>query len=218
MSAPRVFKSALFWFLATLLLIAVFTAFGPAEKTLGTNVRVVYLHGAWVWTAMAAIVAAALTGLGGLVFRREMLHRWSRALGRTGLLFWVTYLPISLWAMQANWNGLFLVEPRWRVGVIFAVGGVLLQAGLTLLESPAWASALNLGYAVALLAALQNTGRIMHPPSPILDSDALRIQLFFGGLCALTLFAAWQVARWLRRHDEPHSADVVKARAPSQTG
>jgi len=206
MSAPRVFKSALFWFLATLLLIAVFTAFGPAEKTLGTNVRVVYLHGAWVWTAMAAIVAAALTGLGGLVFRRDSLHRWSRALGRTGLLFWVTYLPISLWAMQANWNGLFLVEPRWRVGVIFAVGGVLLQAGLTLLENPAWASALNLGYAVALLAALQNTGRIMHPPSPILNSDALRIQLFFGGLCALTLFAAWQVARWLRYRSELPSA------------
>jgi hypothetical protein len=74
--------------------------------------------------------------------------------------------------MQANWNGLFLVEPRWRVGVIFAVGGVLLQAGLTLLESPMWASALNLGYAVALLAVLQTTGRIMHPPSPILNSDA----------------------------------------------
>ena len=218
MSAPRVFRSALFWFLATLLLIAGFTAFGPAEKTLGTNVRVVYLHGAWVWTAMAAIVAAALTGLGGLVFRRETLHGWSRALGRTGLLFWVTYLPISLWAMQANWNGLFLVEPRWRVGVIFAVGGVLLQAGLTLLEDPAWASAVNLGYAVALLAVLQNTGRIMHPPSPILDSDAPRIQLFFGGLCALTLLAAWQVARWLRRRDEPRGAAAVAAKAPSQTG
>ncbi len=218
MSAPRVFKSALFWFLATLLLIAGFTAFGPAEKTLGTNVRVVYLHGAWVWTAMAAIVAAALTGLGGLVFRRETLHRWSRALGRAGLLFWVTYLPISLWAMQANWNGLFLVEPRWRVGVIFAVGGVLLQAGLTLLENPAWASAVNLGYAVALLAVLQNTGRIMHPPSPILNSDALRIQFFFGGLCALTLLAAWQITRWLRRHDEPRGAAAVAAKAPSQTG
>ena len=218
MSTPRVFKSALFWLLATLLLIAVFTALGPAEKTLGVNVRVVYLHGAWVWTALAAFIAAAATGLGGFAFRRESLHRWSLALGRTGLLFWITYLPISLWAMQANWNGLFLVEPRWRVGVIFAVGGVLLQAGLTLLESPAWASALNLGYAVALLAVLQNAGRIMHPPSPILDSDAPRIQLFFGGLCALTLLAAWQVARWLRRRDEPRGAAAVAAKAPSQTG
>jgi hypothetical protein len=218
MSTPRVFKSALFWFLATLLLIVVFTAFGPAEKTLGVNVRVVYLHGAWVWTALAAFIAAAATGLGGFAFRRESLHRWSLALGRTGLLFWITYLPISLWAMQANWNGLFLVEPRWRVAVIFAVGGVLLQAGLTLLESPMWASALNLGYAVALLAVLQTTGRIMHPPSPILNSDAPRLQLFFGGLCALTLLAAWQIVRWLRRHDEPHSADVVTAKAPGQTG
>jgi hypothetical protein len=37
--------SSMLWFLILLLSISVFTALGPAEKTLGVNVRVVYLHG-----------------------------------------------------------------------------------------------------------------------------------------------------------------------------
>src|SRR5690606_9937862 len=100
--------------------IAAFTALSPAERTLGLNVRVVYLHGAWVWAALAAFLAAAGAGLAGFIRDRASengsltLHRWSRALGRTGLLFWITYLPLSMWAMQTNWNGLFLAEPRWR--------------------------------------------------------------------------------------------------------
>jgi len=46
--------------------VALLTVFGPAEKTLGTNVRVVYLHGVWVWTALAAFLSAAVAGLVGL--------------------------------------------------------------------------------------------------------------------------------------------------------
>ena len=189
-------RASYFWLMLTLLAIAAFTTLGPAEKALGANVRVVYLHGAWVWAALACFAAAAFAGLAGLLTRRPSLHSWSRALGRTGLLFWITYLPISVWAMQTSWNGLYLAEPRWRLAVIFAIGGLLMQAGIALLEDPAWASALNLVYAVILLLALRSAEQVMHPPSPILTSDAWRIQLFFAGLVCLTLLAALQIARW----------------------
>jgi hypothetical protein len=189
-------RAAYIWFALTLLGIAAVTSLGPADKALGTNVRVVYLHGAWVWAALACFTASALGGLVGLLTRHPSLHAWSRALGRTGLLFWISYLPISLWAMQTSWNGLFLAEPRWRLGVVFAIGGLLLQLGLSLLEDPAWASAFNLVYGVILAFALRSADQVMHPPSPILTSDAWRIQLFFAGLVGLTLLAAWQVARW----------------------
>ncbi len=189
-------KSPVLWLLVSLAGIALLTAFGPAEKTLGTNVRVVYLHGVWVWAALAGFLLAGLAGLVGLLTRRDTFHRWSRALGRTGLLFWITYIPISMWAMETNWNGLFLAEPRFRLAVIFAIGGLLLQAGLILMEAPVWASLGNLLYLAALLVALRTTQNVMHPPAPILNSDAWRIQLFFGVLFLLTLFAAWHVARW----------------------
>jgi hypothetical protein len=177
----------------TLVVIIVLAMLGPAEKALGSNVRVVYLHGAWVWTAMTAYLAAALAGLLGLIFRRGSLHCWSLALGRTGLFFWLTYLPLSLWAMQTNWNGLFLAEPRWRLALVFSVVGILLQAGLTLLARPAWTSAGNLAFATALIVALNNIPDVMHPASPIFSSEALRIQFYFLLLVVMVLLAALQV-------------------------
>jgi hypothetical protein len=188
-------KSPFLWFGLTLLAIIVVTALGPAEKSLGTNVRVVYLHGAWVWTALICMLAAAVAGLVGLLTRRRNIHYWSRVLGRTGLVFWITYLPLSIWAMQTNWNGLFLSEPRWRVAIIFAIGGLGIQIGITLLENPAWASGLNLVYAAILIYVLQTTDQVMHPGSPIFSSGSGRIQLYFLTLVVLTLLAAWQLAR-----------------------
>ncbi|MGB7094065.1 MAG: hypothetical protein WBD62_05390 [Anaerolineales bacterium] len=188
-------KSPILWVGLNLLAIIVVTALGPAEKSLGTNVRVVYLHGAWVWAALICIIAAAAVGLVGLITRRKAAHYWSLALGRTGLVFWITYLPLSLWAMQTNWNGLFLSEPRWRVAMIFAIGGLILQIGITLLENPAWASALNLVYVVILVYVLQTTDQVMHPGSPIFGSGVWRIQIYFLLLLVLTLLAAWQLAR-----------------------
>ncbi len=188
-------RSPVLWFVLTLLVIVLVTALGPAERSLGTNVRVVYLHGAWVWTALICIFAAAGIGLVGLITRRGGLHSWSRALGRTGLVFWITYLPLSLWAMQTNWNGLFLAEPRWRVAIIFAIGGLAIQIGITLLGKPAFASALNLVYALILIYVLQTTEQVMHPGSPVFSSGAWRIQVFFLVLLLLTVLAAWQLAR-----------------------
>ena len=168
-------KSPVLWFALLLLATGLFTLTGPVEKTLGANARIVYLHGAWVWTALAAFLAAGVLGGLGLVMRRTNLQRWSRAVGRTGLFFWITYLPISMWAMQTSWNGLFLSEPRWRLAVIFAISGLLLQIGVTLLENPAWAAVANLFFCITLLLALSQTQNVMHPPAPIFYSEAARI-------------------------------------------
>ena len=194
-------KSPVLWMLAGFLLSAAFTTLGPEEATLGTNVRVVYLHGAWVWTSLAAFIAAALAGLIALILRRKNLHAWSRALGRTGLFFWITYLPISLWAMQANWNGLFLAEPRWRFAMVFAITGILLQLGLSFLPV-IWSSLGNIAYLVALFVSLQSAENVMHPPGPMLESDFGRIQVFFIILTLLLLFTAWQFARWMIELDK----------------
>jgi len=186
------------WFClcATYIVIIIFTTFGPAEHSLGTHIRIVYLHGAWVWSSLATFFLAGVCGGIGLLTGRKPFHCWSSAFGRTGIILWLTYLPLSLWAMQSNWNGLFLAEPRWRLALIFAISGVLLQVGTGLANEPRLTSALNLGFFITLGIALRSTPNVMHPASPILNSDAWRIQLFFSGLVLLTLLAAWQIARW----------------------
>jgi hypothetical protein len=190
-------KSPFFWFVLAVLTTAALTALGPQEQSLGSNVRIVYLHGAWVLTAEGVLGLSAATGLLGILFRSQQLHNWSAALARTGLFFWLSYLPLSLWAMQANWNGLFLSEPRFRIAVIFAVAGVLLQVGLTLLGRPVYTSLMNLLYFVALRISLSQAAYVMHPPpSPIFTSGILSLQLFFIGIIFLTMVAAWFMTRW----------------------
>jgi hypothetical protein len=189
-------KSPLSLFLISVILIGLLALFGPEEKELGANVRVVYLHGAWVLAAEVAFLAAGIAGLLALVTKRDLLHNWSAALGRTGIFFWVTYLPLSLWAMQTNWNGLFLVEPRFRLALIFAVTGVLLQIGLWLVNMKWVTSLANVIFIVALRVIFAGADNVMHPPpSPIFNSGNFAIIGFFLALILFSLLAAYFLTR-----------------------
>lgn len=189
-------KSHLTYFFLTILGIALLALFGPEEQSLGANVRIVYLHGAWVLTAELAMLLAALAGLIGLVTRRENFHHWSAALGRAGIFFWVTYLPLSLWAMQSNWNGLFLAEPRFRLALIFAVTGVLLQAGLWLINVDWITSLANVIFIVVLRLVFAMADNVMHPPpSPIFNSGNYAIIGFFVAMIVLSVVASYFLTR-----------------------
>ncbi|HUE99508.1 MAG TPA: hypothetical protein VMN99_09650 [Anaerolineales bacterium] len=187
----------------TIIVIALLALFGPEEQSLGANVRIVYLHGAWVLSAELALIAAGLAGLIALITRREIFHKWSAALGRTGIFFWVTYLPLSLWAMQSNWNGLFLAEPRFRLAAIFAVTGILLQVGLWLINTDWITSTANILFIVVLRIIFSTAENIMHPPpSPIFNSGNYVIIGFFISLILLTLIAAYFLTRAFLRTSE----------------
>jgi hypothetical protein len=191
-------KSPLIYFFISVGLIALLALLGPEEKSLGSNVRIVYLHGAWVLTAELAFIFAALAGLLGLVLRRDLFHAWSAALGRTGIIFWVTYLPLSLFAMQTNWNGLFLAEPRFRLAMMFAITGVLLQLGLWMFNISWLTSLSNIFYIITLRVIFAQAQNIMHPPpSPIFNSGNYVIIGFFVSMILLTWVAAYFLTRFL---------------------
>jgi hypothetical protein len=190
-------KSPLFLFLASVVLIALIALFGPEDKSLGANVRIVYLHGAWVLTAEIAFILAGVAGFLALIRSRPQLDNWSAALGRTGTVFWVTYLPLSLLAMQTNWNGLFLAEPRFRLALTFAVVAVLMQVGLWLIAKPAYTSAANALFIMVLRYVFSQASNVMHPPpSPIFSSGNYLIIGFFVGLNLLSWLAAYFLTRW----------------------
>ena len=190
-------QSPLLSFLLTLLAIAVMTFFGPEEATLGPSVRLVYLHGAWVMTAEALFILAALVGLIALITRKDTFHRWSTALGRSGVFYWITYLPLSMFAMQANWNGLFLAEPRFRFAITFAVVGLLLQVGLWMININWLTATANILFIAALRYTFATAENIMHPPpSPIFNSGNWTIISFFVGLNLLAWISAYFVTRF----------------------
>jgi hypothetical protein len=190
-------KSPLTLFFASVALIALIAFFGPEDQALGANVRLVYLHGAWVLTAEITFVLAGVAGFLALIRNRPLLDGLSAALGRTGTVFWVTYLPLSLLAMQANWNGLFLAEPRFRLALTFAVVAVLMQVGLWLIAKPAYTSAANALFIMVLRYVFSQASNVMHPPpSPIFSSGNYAIIGFFIGLNLLSWLAAYFLMRW----------------------
>jgi hypothetical protein len=182
----------------TLIVIVLTTATAPPEQTLGENARLVYLHGAWVWTALVVFIIAGITGLVGLLASVEYMHLWSRALGRTALLLWITFLPQSLYLMQVNWSGIFLDEPRFRIPMNLAVAGLLLQVGLSFYPAK-YASLANLLFALVLVWAMGGIETVLHPEGPIMSSSSTSIQVHFFLLLAFMVALAMQIAYVWRR-------------------
>jgi len=197
-------KSPLSRFFITVIVIVLLAFPGPQEKSPGSNVRIVYLHGAWVLSAELAFFAAGLAGSIALITRSQKFHQWSAALGRTGIFFWVTYLALSFWAMQSNGNGLFLAEPHFRLALIFAVTGILLQSGLWTINADWITSTANLLFIVVLRLSFATAENVMYPPpSPIFNSGNDTIIGYFLALIFLTLMAAYFVSRvFLSIHKE----------------
>jgi len=189
--------------IAVLALTALTASLAPVEKTMGESARLVYFHGAWVWAGLITFAAAALAGALGLAARGlRAAAGWSLALGRAGLFFWLTYLPMSLLIMQIYWGGLFLDEPRWRIPFAFGVAAVLLQIGLAVMRTP-WITCLgNLIFGAALWVSLARADEILHPDSPVFQSGSTSIQGFFVALVLLSLLFGGLLAALFKRLED----------------
>lgn len=181
----------------TLALIGLTAALTPAERTLGANLRLVLLHGAWVWSGKVLFGAAGLCGLAAVISPSRWAD-WSRALARSGLVFWATYLPMSLLVQQQNWGGIFWDEPRWRIPFAFGVAAALLQVGLAVIGQPRLTGFANAAFGLALWLALGGAENILHPQSPVGESGSAAIQLTFGLLLGLALLAGAQLSLLFR--------------------
>lgn len=195
-------KSPFLWLMILLLLAGLLAWQAPLEKTLGESSRLIYFHGAWVWAAMSGLVIAALLGAIGLLRRSWEWHAWSRAWARSGLVFWLIFLPMSLVVMQVSWNGIFWDEPRFRIPLNLAIVGLLLQAGLAMLPAGTWSSLANLAYGAALWFSMNQAEAILHPEAPILHSDSRALQRYFFGILIVLLAACWQLARLWRQQEK----------------
>lgn len=188
-------------------LIIIVTLLGPEERTLGAVARIIYLHGALVWVAIMAFGVAALLGAAGLLTRRAWLHQWSRAAGQVALLFWVGYLPLSMWAARAAWGRVFLEDPSFQRAFRILAVAVIVQAVIWFVTHPVWAaSVLNLVPCAFLALQLYRSQQFMHPDSPIRNADSALIQVYFyllSGLCVLLAFA---IGQWLVRRQQASSS------------
>ena len=141
----------------------------PNDVTLAGTSKVVYLHGALVWTSLLTLTAAGVAGLAALVamrFKRDnVMHAWTLALGRTGLLFWAAYIPVSLLASRMAWNAVFLAEPRYTTAFRVLAAGIIVQVMVWLVNRPIVSSGLHAVLAGVIWELLLTTPSILHPNS-----------------------------------------------------
>jgi len=180
----------LFVLLAAAILVAWFS---PLDVVMGDISRLAYLHGAMVWVALICLSAGGLLGLAHLVTNQEYLYGHSQSLVRAGLLFWIGYLPLSMWTARLAWSQVFLAEPRYAMAITVAIVGLSFQVGASLLESTRLGGLLNAFLALIVWILLVRTPLVVHPAAPIRASQSWDIKLFFFALVTIGLFVAVQV-------------------------
>lgn len=200
---PTVFKSArltsavlVSLFLLSLLLLS----YSPLERSLGSGIKIVYLHVALIWTGMAGLLAAGIAGLVLLIWPRPATRSWLRVISWAAFGFFATGAVVSLIAEIVNWGAIFWHEPRTASVLQVLAVAVIVQVASSW---PLGARAHGLLHLALAGFMLWSTGRadlILHPENPIGASTSSGIRVGFYGLFFLYSVAAVWLTLFLRQH------------------
>lgn len=171
----------------------------PAEATLGTGIRTVYIHVALTWTGMAGFVLAGLLGLAVLVTGNEKLARWMQTLGWVAFGFYVAGVVVSAIASRINWGGIFWQEPRMAAAFkSLSVATIIMVLNMWLPQVRV-RGLLQAVIPVAIAWITYTAPLVLHPRNPIFSSEATGIQVAFIGMFLLFVaIAAWIVSRLVK--------------------
>jgi hypothetical protein len=186
------------------LVLALLLWLSPAERTLGQTVKLVYLHGALVRTAMLLFAVSLPVNLVALIRGRGAWLAWGEALAWTAVGIWLAHTLFSMITTYAAWGvAIAWFEPRTRftftlaaVGIVFLavarlVGNIRFSAlSFTLLAG------LTLGLAPRLVA-------VQHPLDAINSSPSPTIRMFYAAILIVSLIIGGLLAIWLRARIAP---------------
>jgi hypothetical protein len=184
----------LFLFLLVAMGVVLFRA--PLEQTLGSGIRVVYLHVALIWASLLGLLLNGVLGLAVAVTERPLWERWRQLFGWLFIGLFILGVLVSLWAQQVNWGGILWREPR-NVSV-FNVTAVALISQILADWSPRlrWRGLLSIALSAFILWEIPRAELVMHPGDPIGSSTSAGIQFTFYSLAILCFLAVLCLA-WI---------------------
>lgn len=181
------------------LLLAVLVWLSPAERTLGQTVKLVYVHGALVRTAVVMFAASLPVNLVALWPGKTGWRSWGKALTLAAMLIWLAHTLFSMVTTYAAW-GIFIAwyEPRTRFTFLLAGVGIIIVGVAYLIAEPRFTAVVFAVLAGLVLAMLPRLGFIQHPLDPIGASPSAAIQVFYGATVGVSVIMGGLLAVWLQ--------------------
>jgi hypothetical protein len=189
-----------------LLMLALWLLLAPAESRLGEVVKLVYVHGALVWTGLATFSVAGAFGLVSLVTRHivragDRFEQWVRlaaAAGYAALGIWVVYSLSSILVTGLTW-GQWIAwgEPRVRATASILAAAVVVAIVSRLVGERDFEALGHVVMGIVPWVLVSRAEAIRHPADPIGGSGSAAIQGYYL-LIVLTIAAlAAILVAWL---------------------
>jgi hypothetical protein len=184
--------------LGLLLLLLVWVVLAPAESRLGNLVKLVYVHGALVWTGLLTFSIAGVLGLVALGVRRPVWYAGARAASLAALIVWIAYVISSMavtgltWGQLVAWN-----EPRVRATALILVAALVLAIVTRLVDHRDFTALVNVLMGIVPWMVVRQAGVIRHPVDPIGGSGSAAIQDFYLLIVLTVAGLAVTLIAWL---------------------
>jgi len=176
-----------------LVMIGIVLWISPEERTLGTRIKIVYIHVAFVW---AGLIGISLTGLlsSGVFWQptAKRLQNILPILSLTGVICFVIGFLLSLVAAKVNWGGIAWTEPRAIAATRIIAVAVIVQILAYYLTDIRIRGGLYIGLLLFTIWTQANMRDVIHPTNPIFTSDSNSFTIAVLSLFALVmLLAIW---------------------------
>lgn len=197
-------STARFWLalVGIVLVAAILVWFAPAERTLGRGIKAVYIHVTLIWAGMLGFLVAGILGLVLAFVPKSSLLSWKRNISWVAFIWFAVGFLMSLLAARINWGAVYWDEPRLISSFQFLVVALFIQIGNRYLRGHRFRGLLTAFLAFFMMWWILGTPQVLHPGSPIRESNSLAIQLTFLGLFVLNCTAATLVVLSFRGHAE----------------
>ena len=187
-----------------LIALAVLLWLSPAEQTLGQAVKLVYLHGTLVRTAMLIFAASLPVNLLALVRRQRNWAAWGKAFVWGAVTIWLAHTVFSMVTTYVTWGiAIAWFEPRTRFTFAVAGASVIFVAIAHFMKNARFSSLSFVVLSGLILSLLPRLGIIQHPLDPIGTSTSSAIRAFYAAILAITLILGGLLITWFQNKLPP---------------
>lgn len=187
------------WLIPVLLLVmmAVAVWLSPEERTLGTRIRIVYVHVAFVWAGLAGILITAILSLSVfLQIRDQRIEKLLPILSFVSVVCFAIGFLLSLAAAQINWGGIFWSEPRLTASLRVLSLAVIVQILAVWFPNLRFRAVLYIALLLFAVPTTMAARNAIHPSNAIFSSDSNSFAIATLTLMSLVILLALWVINW----------------------